>query len=389
MKKIKIGFSAGEVSGDLQASILFQNIKKLNPNIEAFGLGGKHMKNQGINVLFDFTHRSSVGILESIPFVFDRLVIGNKFINEIKKQKPDVFILVDNQGFNIPFAKTLKKMGIKTIYYFPPPISIWGKWNGTKLQKYIDYFYIPFKEDYEEYRKINNNSVVFFGHPFLDKKYLENKLSEEINDKEIANFINTGKEYFYMMPGSRYQELKKLLPKFIKIADLVYEQYGLECILPISSNMFDNLVYKYIKDRKYIHRINQNNYKIFKNSKFSLMSSGTATFEGLVLQVPMLICYKISKFTFFLGKLVVDSKWIGIANILAKKEVAPEFLQQDFNTKILMKEIIKLIEDQDYYEIRKKELKKAVEQLNKDYKENALELYAKHMLNEVLKNEIL
>lgn len=166
----KIFISAGEVSGDLQASLLVKQIKKLDGSIEFMGFGGRFLQEANVKIIFDFTHRSSVGFLESIPYIFDHFIVMQKAIDFISKEenKPDLAILIDNQGFNIPFAARLKKLGIKTIYYFPPPLSIWGKSSGKKLVKIIDYFFVPFLADYQEYIKLTENAF-FMGIHFLIK----------------------------------------------------------------------------------------------------------------------------------------------------------------------------------------------------------------------------
>lgn len=420
-KSLTIGFCAGEVSGDLHGGYLFKRIKKEFPNIDikGFGIGGPIMESSGIEILHDLTHRSSVGIIESLPYVFDRYKLGKKLLKEIEIRKPDIFIFIDNQGFNIPLSFEIKKANVKTIYYFPPPIAIWGKWNGKKLQKSIDYFFIPFKEDYIEYKKINSINSFFFGHPFFDLEYLKEQFETPLIDNDIKTIINilekreiefqryksfnnfeyseyiksvfvknTKKlKYIYLMPGSRKQEIKTLLPLFVRVARTLFKEYNIITILPISNKNFENDILNIINrengneiKEKFIFTISKNYYWIYKNALFSLMASGTATLEGLILNVPMLICYKISGLTFFLGKLFVNTKWVGMANIIGKTEVAKEFLQKKMNYKELIEESKKLIEDTSYYNNKKLKMKEILNILEKDYSKDAISKYAKKII---------
>lgn len=418
-KIIKIGFCAGEVSGDLHGAYLFYRLKKIFPDytITGFGLGGPMMEKAGIEILHDLTHRSSVGLIESLPFVFDRYKIGKKLLKEIEKRKPDIFIFIDNQGFNIPLSFAIKKLNIKTIYYFPPPISIWGKWNGKKLQKSIDYFFIPFKDDFIEYKKYNKKKAIFYGHPFFDHEYLETRYREipENSDTEtilkILKFrnikININKHkfpdltlndnknflskqlfikhinnlpYIYLMPGSRIQEIKTLLNVFIKVSDYIYKKYNIISIIPVSNFKFKKFIYKDIKTKPHIFLLHKNYYWIYKNSIFSLMASGTATLEGLILNIPMIICYQISPLTFFIGKLFVNTKWVGMANIISKTEIAKEFLQKQMSYTSIINEVTKLIEDKKYYMNIKNKMKQIVINLQNNYNSNSITLYAKKIM---------
>ncbi len=366
----KIFISAGEVSGDLQASLLVKQIKKMDSTIEFYGFGGRFLEEQGVKILFDFTHRSSVGFVESIPYIFDHFVIMQKAIQYISNEenRPDLCILVDNQGFNIPFASKLKKLGIKTIYYFPPPISIWGKSSGKKLVKTIDYFFVPFLPDYKEYNKLTENAY-FFGHPFFDKEYLEEKFLE--SPPEDAYFD----KYYFLMPGSRDQEIKNLLPIFLKVADYLYEKYKLYAYLPIANNKFKEEIESKISGKKYIKLLDKCYYSLLKDAKFVLMASGSATLEALLLNLPHLICYKVSFLTFFIGKMLVKTNHVGMSNILAGEELAPELLQKKCNTNEIIKRIEQLF-DPEFKTIVVKRLKRVSSELSALNKSSCLVNYA-------------
>lgn len=345
----KIFISAGEVSGDLQGSLLVKQMKKLDDSIEFYGFGGRFLEEVGVKIIFDFTHRSSVGFLESIPYIFDHFVVMKKALDYITKEenRPDLAILIDNQGFNIPFAKELKKLGIKTIYYFPPPLSIWGKSSGKKLVKTIDYFFVPFLPDYKEYSKLTENAF-FYGHPFFDKEYLEEKLSEK--PPEDAYFD----KFYFLLPGSRNQEIKNLLDPFLKVSDYLYDKYKLYAYLPVANNKFLPKIKEQVGTRRYIKILDKCYYKLYKDAKFVLMASGSATLEALLLKIPHIICYKVSATTFFIGKMLVKTNHVGMSNILAGEEIAPELLQKNCNVKEMIRRIEQLFDPEYKSEVVKK-----------------------------------
>jgi len=370
----KIFISAGEVSGDLQGSLLVNQIKKLDNSIEFYGLGGRFLEQEGVKILHDFTHRSSVGFVESIPYIFDHFLIMQKAVEYISKQenKPGLCILIDNQGFNIPFASKLKKIGIKTLYYFPPPLSIWGKSSGKKLVKNIDYFFVPFFADYNEYKKLTENAI-FYGHPFFDKQYLDQKISEK--PPEDAFFD----KFYFLLPGSRKQEIKNLLPIFIDVADYLYEKYKIYAYLPIANNQFKDEIEKKVTGKRYIKTLDKCYYSLLKDSKFVLMASGSATLEALLLGLPHIICYKVSKLTFFIGKMLVKTNHVGMSNILAGEEIAPELLQKSCNVSEIIKRVEQLFDPEFKSNVIKK-IERVSSELSAINKSSSLANYAQKVL---------
>ncbi len=374
----KIFISAGEVSGDLQGSLLVNQIKKLDQSIEFYGFGGRFLEQEGVKILHDFTHRSSVGFLESIPYIFDHFTIMNKalkFLNS-KENRPDLCILIDNQGFNVPFALKLKKLGIKVIYYFPPPLSIWGKSSGKKLVKKIDYFLVPFFSDFKEYKKLTENAY-FYGHPFFDRQYLEEKLSEKPPEEAFFD------KYYFLLPGSRNQEIKNLLPIFIKVADYLYEKHKIYAYLPIANNKFKDKIESLISGKRYIKTLDKCYYSLMKDAKFALMASGSATLEALLLDLPHIICYKVSALTFFIGKMLVKTNHVGMSNILAGEEIAPELLQKNCNANEIIKRIEQLF-DPEFKSAIVKKIERVSSELSAINKSSSLLNYAQKVI-EIIK----
>ncbi|MCS7201861.1 MAG: lipid-A-disaccharide synthase [Dictyoglomus sp.] len=324
---MKIMFSVGEVSGDVHGAYLIRTLKKYNSNLYFFGLGGERMEEEGLNLIANVTKFSTVGFVEPLPYIPIFLKLLNNLERVLEKEKPDLLILIDFQGFNIPLAKRAKKLGIPTIYYFAPQYWLWGKReNAYEVSKYLNWIISVFPQEYEVYRKYTHK-VSFFGHPLVD--YISQLETQKREDYLIGLF-----------PGSRKQEINKLTPLFVKIATH-FSKRGFKFLLPIASEQFLPLVKKYLDDSLNIELLSgKESYKVLQRVNFALASSGTVTLEASLLYCPLFVFYKISKLTYYIGKKLVHHKYISLPNILSGKEIYPEYVQ-----KINIDKVISDIED--------------------------------------------
>ncbi len=342
MKINTIFVSAGEVSGDIHAADLMQKLKKYNPAIRFVGLGGKNMISAGLNsIAEDVSTLSTMGLTAPLRFYFKKYNLYKTALKYLKTNKITALIMVDNQGFNIPLAKAAKKLNIFTIYYFPPHVSIWGKWNAPILAKNTDLIIAPFHHDYLVYKQYTGK-VFFFGHPLLDK-ITGTKKPQSIYKKYG---LDPKKKIVSIMPGSRYQELETLLQPMLDASRILIENHHIQIILPVSHKDFEPYIIKKLKENKLIKKI-----KIIKNDSYSAMriadvnilASGTASLESVLLKKPPVICYKISASSFFIGKLLVKNKMIGLPNIILNKKIFPELLQKGCSAENMVKEALSFI----------------------------------------------
>ncbi len=331
--------SAGEVSGDIHAADLIKKIKEMDPSVRFVGMGGPNMAAAGMtSISEDVSTLSSEGFVESARFLkkkFSLLLSGIRYIinNGIK-----YLLLIDNQGFNIPLAKRAKKTGTTNIYYFPPHVSVWGKWNARVMARNIDLIIVPFYQDYLIYKEYKGNAV-FSGHPLLDKAADLPPL-KEIYEKYG---FDGGKKIVSIMPGSRHQEIEALTSPMLKAAKMLIEKHGIKVILPISHPDFEKIILKKIKK----HGL-ENKIKIIRNDSWNavrmadvnIMASGTASLESALLRRPPVICYKISWLTYLIGRIVIKDKMIGLPNILLKKKFFPELLQRECRPDNMVKETL-------------------------------------------------
>lgn len=375
---MRIFIATGEVSGDIQGALLAKKIKELSPDIIMDGFGGVEMQNSGVNILSDMSTLSTMGIFESVnpQFAFKKLDAFKILKMYLSKNKIDIMVLVDNQGANLLLAKYCKKNDIKYIYYFPPHVGIWGEWNAKRLlsaKKIIT----PFKFDYEVYKNHGCN-VIYSGHPFADLNY----------NLDIPKLNMEEKEYTVgILFGSRYQEIKKLSPVFIKSMKILNDMLSsnIRFVIPIAypeyKETIEKIIYNHrdlLKGISYTFLEGENKDFVYKYSDALIMSSGTASLIAACYGKPMVICYRISYITFFLGKLLTNIKYVGMPNVMLNEEAAPELLQSDCNPNAITSHIIKYLTDKQYYKEASGNLTRVRDMLGE---KNVLERVAKEIIN--------
>ena len=355
----KILIITGEASGDLHGAKLIKALKKNSPDLVFFGMGGDKMLEAGCQILYPIGDLSIIGVsgvllqLKKIKNLFDLLT---KKLNEIK---PDLVILIDYPGFNLRFAKIVKKVGIPIIYYISPQIWAWGKFRIWEIKKNIRKMLVLFKFEEDLYKEFNVN-VEFVGHPLIDSVKTSapaQKLKEDFG-------VTSGK-VITLLPGSRESEVKNLLPVMLcsfkkiqsqlKNAQLVIAKYG---ELPLQ--FYENILSKSGLDYKLI---DGKTYDCIEVSDLVIAASGTATLETAILEKPMIITYKVSFLTGIFFLLFVRIPYIGLVNIVAKKKIAPELLQYSATAENISREAIDILSSPDRFNQMKKELRKVKEVL--------------------------
>lgn len=343
MRDVKIFFSAGEVSGDISASEVISELVKLG--IKCYGVGGPKMKQAGMVSVVDTDEsvKSSVGFTESLRYVFPKLLLLRKLSKYLKENRPDLVVLVDNQGFNIPLAKVSKKLGLKVFYYFPPMVSVWGENTKYKIARYCDRILCTFREDYEIYKQVSENAV-FVGLPLLDR--IKNNYSSKDNYTKV---FNENKRKILLLFGSRWQEIRTLtLPLLETVKNIVmgktsFAPDGFEFYTIVSHSAFREYISEKIKFLGLEDFIkvfdNKMDYALYDMCDVAISSSGTVTLELALLEKPVIVVYKVSKITFEIGKRLVKKRFISLPNLLLGEKIYPELLQEQVNWKNIVREL--------------------------------------------------
>lgn len=350
-----IFFCAGEVSGDYQCSFIAKTIRYLDPTIRLIGIGGNKMKKAGVEILTDITPYSSIGIIESIIPAFQIYFNLKNLKKIIQNQKIDLIVLVDNQGLNLKIAKVAYQLKIPTCYYFPPHVSVWGRWNSNKLSLFKCHLLTPFYQDFIIYQQAGCR-VDYVGHPLLE---IVQKNHHHDTLKVKTEFV------IGLFPGSRKQEIKKLLPILLKTANKLNEKYSITFLIPISSDHFIPFIQSYLlsNSKLKIKLIPQGSYSLYKLCNLVITCSGTVTLELGLLKVPMIVIYKLNIITYLIAKLAIKSQFISLPNLLLNDNIVIELLQKKVNPTNLLYHVEQFINNPQNYEDQKTKLSQLDEML--------------------------
>jgi lipid-A-disaccharide synthase len=343
---------AGEVSGDMHGAALIHELKKLNHDLAICGIGGNLMKNEGAYLLYHLNRMAFLGFIEvvkHIPFVKQ---VQAELIDMVLGRNIDTIVLIDYPGFNLNIAEKLKSLNVKIIYYISPQIWAWGQNRVKKIKRLVDKMIVVFPFEKEIYENAGVN-VEYVGHPLMeiisDHKYLDKaELFGEYN-------LDPTKDVLLVMPGSRKQEVEKIFPECIKAAEKIGNEFSLQVVVSASQNIGERFLFKLTKKKNFTV-IRNHTHDLMKYSKFGIIKSGTSTLEAAVFQLPMVIVYKTSGLTYFIGKKLIKIKNIGMANIILNEQIVPELIQHDVSQKMIYEKSKEILSNPDRYNSIKQKL---------------------------------
>lgn len=334
MRQRLVTIITGESSGELYGSLLSKKLKELYSSVRITGIGGERMENAGVELIDRLHH--AFGIFESIhsiPHVWNTL---KKAQEHIKRERPDVLILIDYPDFNIRLGRFAKSIGIKVLYYVSPQVWAWRR-NRRYLIKNISDFIaviLPFEEGL--YKEIGARCE-FVGHPVMDEiaEYLK---SNPVNNNE------ENKTFISILPGSRPSELKRHLPIMEEIVGLsIRRLHGIRFLMPFAPNL--NIA-PYTENIKRLKDLGVEIMEPFELSKditssvvalsrsgAAIIASGTSALQAAILKVPSAVIYKLHPLTYLLGRLIVNVRYISIPNLILQNEAFKEFLQFSLKAK--------------------------------------------------------
>ncbi len=334
---------AGEASGDLHASNLMKAIFKKDHEAEIHFWGGDLMQKVGGTLIKHYKELSFMGFIEvimNLGTIFKNISFCKKNIAEFN---PDVIIFIDYSGFNLRIAKWAKLQGFNTNYYISP--QVWASRAGRikKIKRDIDKMYVilPFEEAF--YKK-HGYKVTFVGHPLIDA-IAEIKSVDEQQFRKKYQLSN--KPIIALLPGSRKQEITKMLSIMLKMVDK-FKDY--QFVIAGAPSQDFNFYQPFIKNNK-VKFIQNKTYDLLSMSFAALVTSGTATLETALFKVPQVVCYKGSTISYQIAKRIITIKFISLVNLILDKEIVTELIQHDFNEKKLRQELTKILEDKHRKEL--------------------------------------
>ena len=331
---------AGEASGDLHASNLIKEIRLIDRDAQFRGFGGELMEKAGMIVLKHYRDLAFMGL---VPVIMNIRTIKKNFRfceQDMLAFKPDVLVLIDYPGFNLRMAKFAKANGIRTFYYISPKIWAWKQERVHKVKAYVDEMFtiLPFESKF--YSKFNY-PVNYVGNPLLDA--ILDKKTEPDFPRFFAKNNLPEKPIFAILPGSRKGEISVLLPTMLQAA-AQFPEY--QCIIAGAPNMGMEFYQPFMKESQ-VPVIWGKTYEILIHSRAALVSSGTATLETAILNIPQVVVYRLTpRWLFnFLKYFFLKTKFVSLVNIILEKEAVTELIQWNFTLKNVVYELGKILHD--------------------------------------------
>jgi lipid-A-disaccharide synthase len=320
-----------------------------------------------------------VEVVKHIPFIKK---VQLELIDLIKEKNIDTVVLIDYPGFNLNIAKKLKALNVKIAYYISPQIWAWGKNRIEKIKRLIDTMIVVFPFEQKIYQDAGVD-VDYVGHPLMEIIHEHKYLVKEEFFKEFS--LDTSKEILLLMPGSRKHEVEKIFPNSIKAAQKLADTFNMQIVVSASQNIHEDFLANIAKDKQF-KVITGHTYELMKYSKFGIIKSGTSTLEAAIFQLPMVIVYKTSGLTHFIGKKLIKVKNIGMANIILNEQVVPELIQRDASPKMIFEKCEEILSSTELYNSMKQRLGLVKEKLGENGASKKAAQIIFEMMNDTQKN---
>jgi lipid-A-disaccharide synthase len=344
MRDPSILIVAGEASGDLHGSRLASELKRLRPDCTLRGIGGPQMEQAGVQLLYslrDFAFLGFSEVLKHLPFIrrafkrLDRLFLVDK---------PDLLILIDYPGFNLRLAKMAKKRNIPVLYYISPQVWAWQPRRAYAIARWVDQLAVVLPFEAKFYKRRTGLQAHFVGHPLLE--VVHSQKSRDTFCRQEG--LDPHRPVLGLLPGSRAQEIIRLLPVMLEAGRLLRRrmprlQIAVGAVSTVECALYQNLLSD--EDRG-IALLTDQTYDLMKHSRLLLVASGTATLESAILGTPMIILYRVSFLSWLLALLLVRVRHIGLVNLVAGERVVPELIQHQVNAPRVAREAYRLLMDQ-------------------------------------------
>lgn len=341
---------AGEASGDLHGSNLVKQLRAQDPSADIRCWGGDLMQEAGATLVKHYRDLAFMGFVEvvkNLPTILQNM----KFCKEdIQTWKPDVLVLIDYPGFNLRIAEWAKQQGFKVVYYISPQVWAWKENRVKKMKLCIDKMLciLPFEKNY--YKDKWNWDVEYVGHPLVE--VVEKKLTDD--RLQLTGMHSSTKPIIALLPGSRKQEISKKLPIMLSVANH-FPEY--QFVVAKAPGLEDEFYTPFLSTSTNVDSVRSQTYDLLMHSTAALVTSGTATLETALFEVPEIVCYKGSNISYQIAKRLINIKYISLVNLIMDKLVVKELIQHELTTVNLINELTKILKDEVYNQRIRKDYK--------------------------------
>lgn len=336
---MKLAVVAGEASGDLHASEVVRELKKLEPSLTLFGLGGDLLAREGMSLVHHASETGIVGLVDVIRHLPLFRRIFKDLMQRIERERPDAVFLIDYPGFNLRVAKRAKKLGLRVVYYISPQIWAWNQGRVRHIAEHVDLMLVVFPFEEEFYRK-HGVPVKYVGHPLIEQLG-EVKRPPRGETLRIA-----------LLPGSRRQEVSSLLPPMLDAVEILRRERAVDAYIIQAPTIEREELGSIVRAKGIdVPILPHDRGERVAAADISLSASGTATLESAVLGTPVVVMYRLNRLTYWMGKRLVRVPHFSLVNILAGKEVVPELIQNQVNGARIAAEVRRMIVPEAYERI--------------------------------------
>lgn len=352
--------SCGEASGELYAAELFRELRALEPNARGFGLGGQRLAQAGAEILVDLREVSVIGLVEVLSKLPALKKAQSTLLAASQERRPDVAVLIDFSGFNLRLASRLKAMGIPVVYYVSPQVWAWRRGRLKSIREHVDRMLVilPFEEAF--YRNAGVNAT-FVGHPLVDlvhsredRKSFFQRLGLEEQHPLVA-----------LLPGSRPRELELHLPVIAEAIERMKKRDPeLQFVLLKAPTVEERTIQAGLgRVLDSVQVLSESSYDALSHAQAAIVASGTATVEAALCETPMVVVYRVGSLSYRLGKPLVRVPFYAMVNLIAKRAVVPELIQDDMTADRVASEMLRLLEDTGAAETMRRELREVKSRL--------------------------
>lgn len=340
---VSIMLVAGEASGDKHGAKLAAALKALRPDLEFefFGAGGDEMRSAGVETLVDAREVAIMGALEVAKALPKFLRVFRRLREAANDRKPDLVVLIDWPEFNLRLAKRLRKDGHRVAYYISPQIWAWRSYRIRGIRRDVEKMLVilPFEQDYYRQRGVR---VEYVGHPLLDSV----RVTANRQDFCSQHNLDPAKPIVALLPGSRHSELRHILPPLLETAAKLQQTHPhIQLILPLARTFHREELAAETAQLSNLTLIERDTYNAIAAADLAVVASGTATLETAIIGTPLIVVYRASKLNWHIFWPLINTEFVGMPNLIAGKEIAPELLQDELNADRLSKEVIAFLND--------------------------------------------
>ena len=339
----KILLVTGEASGDHHGALVVKALRRMLPEIQIAGIGGQELAAAGMELLYHVRDLSVVGLLEILPRAGNILTAYRLLKKRLSgPDKPDLLVLIDYPDFNLRIAAIAKKNNVPVLYYISPQIWAWRQGRAKKIARLVDIMGVIFPFEVPFYEKVGLDAR-FVGHPLLDHEI-------QVGDRQEAmkRFNLTGASpVIGLLPGSRPSEIDRLIEPMLDAAVLIKQKFPeAGFIIPVAQGISSGHVQAMVRQRNLTATVVEDSFhKVLDVCDLVLVASGTATLQTALMGKPMIILYKVSPLTYLVGRIMIRVPWIGLANIVAGRQVVPELIQHDASPRRIASEACAILSD--------------------------------------------